>query len=137
MSLFSIFIFFYINKTMVARCQHCKKNKGPGHVCPPPQPVVGVNGPFPPLPRLGNRIDQYAVGGHLPVNQQQVLPPGGIFNPNRFRRNKSTKKSLRKSKPKKSLRKSKPKKSLRKSKPKKSLRKSTKKSKSGKYNRRI
>jgi len=54
-----------------------------------------VGGPPPPNPQL---VRANAVGGYLPVGQPQVLPPGGIFNPGRFRRNKS----LRKSKPKKS-----------------------------------
>ncbi len=113
---------------MVARCQNCKKNKGPGHVCPQPQPQpqpqpdVDVNGPPPPPPQLRRNN---AVGGY--INPGQLQHWGHLpVNPPRFRRNKSTKKSFRKS-TKKSLRKS-TKKSLRKSKPKKSLRK---------YNRRI
>jgi len=86
---------------MVARCKNCRKVKGPGHNCdgPPPMPQLvranAVGGPPPPNPQL---VRANAVGGYLPVGQPQVLPPGGIFNPGRFRRNKS----LRKSKPKKS-----------------------------------
>jgi len=86
---------------MVARCKNCRKVKGPGHNCdgPPPMPQLvranAVGGPPPPNPQL---VRANAVGGYLPVGQPQVLPPGGIFNPGRFRRNKS----LRKSKHKKS-----------------------------------
>jgi len=90
---------------MVAKCKNCRRVKGPGHNCdgPPPMPqFVRANavGPPPPKHQLDRRFTEF--GDHLPVGQPQVLPPGGIFNPGRFRRNKSTKKSLRKSKPKKS-----------------------------------
>lgn len=122
---------------MPTKCQNCNKEKGPGHVCPQPEPANAVNGPPPlhhpelqrqngnyphapphappPPPQLG-RVD--AVGGHLPVGQPHDLPPGGFNyqNQNKFRRNRSTKKSLRKSKSKKSK---------------------PKKSKSRKYNRRV
>lgn len=121
---------------VVVKFKNSKKGKGANQDGHPPQ-LGGhnVNGP-PPPPRLER---QNAVGGNInhghppgqpgifqlphyannihPVVQPQGLP--GFFTPGRFRRNKSTKKSLRKSKPKKSLR------------------KSTKKSKSRKYNRRI
>ena len=126
---------------VVVKFKNSKKGKGAnqdGH--PPPPPQLGghnVDGPPPPHPPRLTR--QPAVGGHInpgqpgqpgifqlppydPNNIHPVVQPPGLpdfFTQGRFRRNKSTKKSLRKSKPKKSLR------------------KSTKKSKSRKYNRRI
>ena len=90
---------------MSTKCQNCNKEKGPGHACPQPEPAVDVDGPPPALNPVFKR--QNAVPGYRDPGQLRNWPEGGIDILNRFRRNKSTKKSLRKSKPKKSLRKSK------------------------------